>query len=232
MNGFRPLTVPLLMVAIATPMAVVSACDAPGPATSTQCFTGEVKCASACVVVSVDRNNCGACGNACAAGQVCSAGHCGGTCPQGAQACPGDGGDLYCASVETDNANCGACGSRCPPLNVCVSSKCTSTCASGQVMCPMDGGPSYCAKLDTDNANCGACGNVCGALEECVSGKCEAACLVSQTKCPPGGPQPDGAPARPYCADTKNDNLNCGGCGNSCPLNKPLCSVGMCVETG
>jgi hypothetical protein len=35
-----------------------------------------------------------------------------------------------------------------------------------------------------------------------------------------------------YCADTKNDNANCGACGNSCTLQKPLCSNGTCVSPG
>jgi hypothetical protein len=110
---------------------------------------------------------------------------------------------------------------------------CASTCAQGQTTCAPEGGAPYCAKIDTDNANCGACGKACGILDICTGGKCQATCLMTQTLCTPdGGIQPDGAPLPSFCTDLKNDNANCGACGNACPLMQPLCSNGTCVNPG
>ncbi|MFO0645471.1 MAG: hypothetical protein U0326_04480 [Polyangiales bacterium] len=38
------------------------------------CPTGQLRCDGRCVDVTADRANCGACGTACAEGQVCTAG--------------------------------------------------------------------------------------------------------------------------------------------------------------
>ncbi|MEZ4394107.1 MAG: hypothetical protein R3A48_23795 [Polyangiales bacterium] len=54
-----------------------------------------------------DRAHCGACGNACAAGQVCSGGRCVVSCPAGQTDCAGS-----CRDTQTDRSHCGACGPR------------------------------------------------------------------------------------------------------------------------
>ena len=79
----------------------------------------------ACVDVSSDSLNCGACGNQCMGPSA--------TCIAGACACM-QLGFLYCAAAggcvdtTTDLGNCGACGSACDPtqFNACVASLCVS----------------------------------------------------------------------------------------------------------
>src|SRR5689334_19694974 len=59
------------------------------------CKEGLSECSLKCVDLRLDPRNCGACGHACGAGEVCSAGLCsggdGGTGDASADASPGDG---------------------------------------------------------------------------------------------------------------------------------------------
>ncbi len=55
-----------------------------------------------------DNLNCGACGSACAAAEVCTAGACALSCPAGLTNCSGS-----CRDLQTDDASCGACGAAC-----------------------------------------------------------------------------------------------------------------------
>ncbi len=93
--------------------------------------------------------HCGACGRACAAGQVCAAGVCASTCASPRMVCAG-----ACIDTSGDVANCGACGRACPAvLNgaaACVASACAFTCNDGyyrdgtacaQVIAPTLSGP-------------------------------------------------------------------------------------------
>jgi hypothetical protein len=54
----------------------------------------------------------------------------------------------------------------------------------------------------------------------CSNGACASSCTQNQTLC-----TPDGGSA--YCANTQNDNANCGSCGNVCG-NGLVCSNGVC----
>lgn len=57
-----------------------------------------------------DNRHCGACGRACAQGQLCGRGVCGSTCGgNGLYECDG-----LCRDLTSDDANCGVCGNRCP----------------------------------------------------------------------------------------------------------------------
>ncbi len=85
-------------------------------------------CGSICVDTATDVANCGTCGNACAAGNVCSAGTCAISCQSGLNAC-----GASCRDLQTDEANCGACGKACGPGQACTAGVCA--CPPGMPSC-------------------------------------------------------------------------------------------------
>src|SRR5690606_24006820 len=74
-----------------------------------ECAGGAELCGGACVDVSSDRNNCGACGTACGAAEACVDGVCGVGCPASQVLCGGDA----CIDTTTDRRHCGACDAPC-----------------------------------------------------------------------------------------------------------------------
>ncbi len=209
-------------------------CNALCTASQTACMlpSGEAGPSVFCVDTKTDNANCGGCGKACPAEQTCANGTCKSLCSAGQVGCmPEGGGAPYCVSVQSDNTNCGSCGHVCGGQQVCVMGACVGECLPNQKVCPdSEGGAPLCADIQTDNENCGSCGKVCGVLQTCTMGMCMNACTATQTLCmPDGGGADDGGP---YCADTKTDSQNCGGCGNVCPPTMPLCSAGQCESTG
>ncbi len=75
-------------------------------------------CGGACVETATDAANCGACGNACAAGSTCTAGTC--------STCTGTMCGGACVATATDAANCGACGNACAAGSTCDAGACTA----------------------------------------------------------------------------------------------------------
>jgi hypothetical protein len=173
-----------------------------------------------CANTTTDNGNCGTCGHACSAGEVCMGGSCGISC--GAlTTCTPTGAPAYCANTMTDNADCGSCGHACGSGQACSSGSCALTCGALTECSPATGNP-YCANTMTDGANCGTCGHVCGAGETCNSGICALAC-GALTKCTP-------ASGAPYCANTMTDNSDCGACGQACGAGQ-ACISGSCQNT-
>jgi hypothetical protein len=142
-------------------------------------------CASGCHDLQTDPANCGTCGTACGAGEVCSGGACG---------CPGSGyqpcgpGLTCCASgcedLTSNAKNCGACDVACPLGGSCQAGVCV--CPAGKIAC---GGQCVAAPC-CDN---GQPGVFCGS--QCVAGICcrlERACAAVSECCssnPAGAPQ-------------------------------------------
>lgn len=124
------------------------------------------ECQGLCVDVMVSSAHCGACGNACQAGEVCVAGSCKIACPGGQVECGG-----LCFATSNDPRHCGSCEAVCKPGEVCGDGQCSSSCPTGQTNC---GGS--CADTRSDAKHCGVCGTACGPNDECVEGKCLIAC--------------------------------------------------------
>src|SRR5689334_19214311 len=74
--------------------ASVSTCDPP-----------RLLCGGACLAVTSDPANCGACGNACPMGQPCQGGQCVARCSPGFIECNGG-----CVDPLRDPLHCGGCG--------------------------------------------------------------------------------------------------------------------------
>ncbi len=172
-----------------------------------------------------DRNNCGACGNACAAGQVCSSGACTATCMTGLTNCSNS-----CRNLQTDPSACGDCATQCPSgpngASICSAGTCGITCSAGFGNC--DGTASNGCETALNTAtNCHGCGVVCSFAN--ASGTCGAsgcafgACNAGYASC-------DGNAANGCEVNTQNDRNNCGGCGTVCG-NGQVCSNGACVAT-
>jgi hypothetical protein len=213
----RTLAVPLLAFFL-----LVAGCAKETP----DCKGASRVCGGACTNVQTDNANCGACGSACPAGNVCSGGTCGLTCQAGLVNCGGT-----CIDPQTDRNHCGASGAcsatgstagqACAAGQLCSAGSCVQTCSDAQAACPTSA-PTYCADLTRDANNCGSCGFVCPAGQQCVGESCE---------CPPTTPHActTGGGAQ-FCTNRDTDPLNCGSCGTICDAGT-ACSSGACVTS-
>jgi hypothetical protein len=99
-----------------------------------------------CRDLNTDTANCGSCGRACAAGQVCSGGSCVVSCGAGLTNCGGT-----CRDTQTDANHCGACGTACTFANgvgACVAGRCQlAACLTNFSDC--DSNPSDGCEVDT-----------------------------------------------------------------------------------
>lgn len=179
-----------------------------------------------------DAANCGACGAACAAGEICWQGACG--CPPGQTLCGKE-----CVRLTNDEKNCGACGNACDSASpdtvgwscgegvipdgaglLCVNSKCQTKCQTGRADCNGSFCTDGCEAATTDDPkNCGACGKACTDAQICRESAC--LCDPGQTLCSFS------------CVDLQSDVRNCGACGNVCPggdaeTGNPICVLGRC----
>jgi hypothetical protein len=143
------------------------------------CSRDKFSCSGSCVDLAADHANCGKCGKACAANEVCSLGSCELSCSADATLCGGDaGGDAgtpFCATTATDPLNCGGCGTVCPTGDnadtTCTASTCTIACKGGFGDCDMSAANGCEIATDADPLNCGACGQSCGD-GTCSAGTC------------------------------------------------------------
>lgn len=169
------------------------------------CVAPQMDCGGACANITTDPANCGACGNACMAGEACNSGSCG--CPGGGMACNG-----ACVDVTTSATNCGSCGNACGTGATCMAGQCT--CQAGLMDCGTG-----CVNLQSNFTNCGACGTACTAPQVCSQGACSDTCADGLENC-------DGS-----CVDVMSDSANCGACANACPGGL-ACTAGACACEG
>ena len=187
-------------------------------AVDVSCPAEQTACGGQCVDTRASAQHCGACGMACAAGQVCVNGACMQSCPGTQTLCNGS----VCVSTATDREHCGACGNVCPAGQACSNGRCATACAPNLQSCMRApsasgdaGGELLCVDPMTDRNHCGGCNNVCPRGRICEAGACVVTCVESQTVC-------DGA-----CRDLQSDNAHCGACGNACPGSQ-RCVAGVC----
>ena len=120
------------------------------------------ECAGTCTDTQTSEASCGACGNACSSGEICSGGVCNLSCQVGLSNCAG-----VCTNTLNDENNCGSCGTTCSAGEICSGSVCSLSCQSGLNNCA-----GICTDTSSDENNCGGCGTTCSVGEYCVSGAC------------------------------------------------------------
>ena len=130
------------------------------------CSTPQVVCGDRCVTTANDPAHCGACGNACRAGEVCAEGSCRIACPAGQSVC-----GASCVTLDRDPQHCGRCDTACGAGASCEMGTCR--CPSGQALCG-----DRCVDTATSTSHCGICGRACAlarATQACVAGACRVA---------------------------------------------------------
>jgi hypothetical protein len=185
-----------------------------------------------------DTSNCGACGNVCSAGQLCSAGVCVTSCGSGQTNC-----SSVCRNLATDPDACGACGTVCSGTGLvsrtCGASVCNGTCSAGRADCDSNRQLNGCeTDINTSVATCGACtGSACSSnniAAACSGGNCTGTCNVGFADCN-SDKRADGCEI-----NTTNNASNCGACGTVCPARanaaatpcvSSACTIGACIGT-
>jgi hypothetical protein len=187
------------------------------------CPMSQQTCSGRCVTLDSDRLNCGACGEVCASGEVCTAGACVLSCPGGQEACDG-----LCVDPLRDRNHCGGCNLACDPGKVCDGAGgCAVSCQAGLLACE-----GICVDPVTDRTFCGATGDCTGQAagmactegEVCAGGVCTTLCPAPQLLC-------DG-----LCVDPATDRLHCGASGDCQDASAgtacgsgTVCSDGICA---
>lgn len=109
--------------------------------TSSTCTAPLVDCSGVCVDLNRNPLNCGACGEVCATGNICSAGACipaPPICTGGTTLC-----GSTCTNVQFDAQNCGSCGTICSASTTCQAGSCTPTTGPSVVVNLDPGGMSF-----------------------------------------------------------------------------------------
>ncbi len=204
------------------------------------CNSGFADCdgtdANGCEVdLSVNRNNCGSCDNACSANNgtaFCDGGSCAiQSCDSTHGDCDGSYSNGCEAPLNIDEANCGTCGTTCEYENG------IGLCTGGS--CSMSGCQSNWGDCDSSNANgcetflvnnindCGTCGNECSYPN--AAGTCNTTSCALQN-CNLGYENCDGSALNGCEVFVSGDTNNCGGCGSVCSLFQASenCTNGFC----
>ncbi|MDC3960260.1 hypothetical protein [Polyangium jinanense] len=155
--------------------------------------------------------NCGACGNACAPGEVCTSAGCAPSCAPPATNCNG-----ACVDLFSSPQHCGGCSKPCiTPLHgkaTCTAATCDFECLPGFTKCG-----NKCVDANTDASACGASCTTCvvpkGGFTHCDGGQCVPSCPGGFTLC------------NDVCADLQTSTQHCGACGVTCA---GTCIAGTC----
>jgi hypothetical protein len=134
-------------------------------------------------------------------------------------------------TLATDPMHCGDCTRACTAGSMstatCSAGVCGVACEPGTVDCDGLASSGCEAVLATDPENCGTCGRRCAPREHaratCAASTCAIECEEGFTDC-------DASPATGCEVHTDADVMNCGGCGNDCPLAGDACIRGTCVS--
>jgi MYXO-CTERM domain-containing protein len=116
------------------------------------CAPGRTPCNSAgsaclgCKDLENDPMNCGMCGTACGAGEVCAGSQCVAACPSGVLMC----GASCVSDPANDVAHCGGCTTVCSPGEYCASGLCASTPGSSDAGSSDSGGPADAMSPESD----------------------------------------------------------------------------------
>lgn len=161
---------PLLHSILALAAALLLAAEA-----DAQCVSPLADCSGVCTNTQTDNLNCGSCGLACPAGDVCSSGTCALSCQAGLVNCAG-----ICTNTENDRNHCGGCFTACDPGEICSAGSCGLSCQAGLSNCS-----GTCTNVQTDRQSCGSCGNACGPTEVCQGGSCTDVCVPAAPALPP-----------------------------------------------
>lgn len=212
----------LALLTVSALSLVVAGCDddSPDPGTDSgvppgvdagpgggTCTGGTTDCGGMCVDTRFDPANCGGCGTACGAAEVCLSSTCTpqGMCTGALVDCSGT-----CVDPRNDPMNCGSCGTACGMGEVCNAGTCSSACGLGTEACE-----GRCVDTQVDPGNCGGCGTTCGAGEVCSMGTCTLNCAGGTVDC-------DGS-----CVDIASNTDHCGMCNNACATGTG-CIAGSC----
>lgn len=193
--------------------------------TGEPCGAGEGFCDGACIDVSADAANCGACGVTCPDGIACVAGACDLSCETGVACGAG------CVDIATDPANCGGCGRVCETAAnqaaTCDDGKCSAACADGFGDCNLDPSDGCETDVMSTAAHCGSCDQSC--LQPGHSeGSCSAGVCGFGGVCEMGFDDCDNDPGN-GCEERLAGNQNhCGQCGNACGADQ-FCRINTCA---
>lgn len=153
-----------------------------------KCKSGYANCdksldPNGCETALGTEENCGACGDACPAGQLCrldknQVPQC--MCPAGLTYCESwqNDGSGECVDLRSDPLHCGACGVQCTSLaggkGVCSYGTCEMACSLGRADCNNSVSDGCEVNTNNDPRNCGGCGARCDAVagQACVGGRC------------------------------------------------------------
>ena len=191
------------------------------------------------VQVTVDVNNCGACGKSCGTltngVAACKNGTCAvGSCHLNFGDCDNNPGNGCEANLLADANNCKVCGMKCPtPQNgsaTCAAGVCgISACNAPFKDCNMDPKDGCEVNSATDPLNCNQCFNKCPNVPNGLPGCNSGVCGIGS--CSPNFVDCDNNAGNGCEVNITTDVVNCGGCNKKCSAvanGTPACSNASC----